>query len=145
MQDIPSTIPPDDGSLGTTQPIKCRGCGLEATTQVKTYAAVDGLVLATCPECGGPMVWNFGGATFAFTSSKARDFSSTKQGMRRAHSLEKKSERLAKTQWDQHPSSLPEGQHAVNPTPGGTLDPNGPFSKRETHKTIILPSTSSAS
>jgi len=134
---IASLIPPPENDLGTCQQVICTDCKTTAETYTERGITLEQVTLAICPECGGNMVWSPAGLRFSF-KMPGRDFSSTKQGMRRARSMTERNERLKKTQWDNvAPMSMPENMTAQNPTPGGPYDPNGPFAKRDTKKVII--------
>lgn len=133
---VDSLFPPPENDLGTCQQVVCMDCKCTAETYTERGIALD-QPLAACPECGEPMMWDPSGLRFGFKMG-GKDFSSTKQGMRRSRSLTERNEKLKKKQWDNvEPMRLAEGIRPRNPTAQGPYDPGGPFTKRETNKVII--------
>ena len=120
--------PVGDGDGGRKQtPVICDDCEFQETLAT-IRDTPEKKHLAIC-ECGGKMFFDWGQMGFNFKMS-GPGYHSTKQGQKMKRERIKRSEKLAKTQWDNHaPVPLPEGVTPKNPTKGGPYDPNSKFNK----------------
>jgi hypothetical protein len=120
---------PSDSPSNTYRPVKCSNlaCEFLGEADVKFGQPPTG----TCPDCGDPIGLDFSRMTWGI-GSRGPGFHSTKFGQRRKHSMIARSEKLAKSQWDNHAPQGNINPHAVrNPTEGGVYDPNSKFNKHK--------------
>ena len=136
--------PPHKGEVGKEVPVVCvksddpkvkGGCGKQVKVLVHDEPLPKGPIsikdIKTTPDkpvaictCGHEMFTDFSKFRVGI-SARGPGFHSTKFGMRRKAEMVKRSERLAKTQWDNHqPIASGEGMRARNYTKDGPLDPN---------------------
>lgn len=98
--------------------------------------------LATCPVCSSVMTYDPAKVSISINARGPGAHDGT-IGDRKKRMMKDRSKKLEKKQWDQvEPMKQNEGATPRNPTPGGPLDPTGPFAKRKGAKTIMTPSGS---
>lgn len=139
MDAIKINYPPTQEGSSRLVPLVCSVCQLETEVWVdaeKNNSEIKG----RCPVCKKrTLSWNPSGMTVLITC-RGQGVSSSKYGQKRARAKTKRNEELAKTQWDNHePIKSQEGLKPRNPTPGGPLDPNGPFKPKKRAKTFFTP------
>lgn len=114
----------------------CKGCGYTEDLQVDKDTESK-KPLGVCPKCGGFLYLNWSAMNIGI-SMKGPGFHSTKIGQKRKREMIARNERLKKSQWEQfNPDAVKyyeEMKTPINPTPGGPLDPNGPFAKKKKPK-----------
>jgi hypothetical protein len=132
--------PPKEGENPIMEPVMCgrgeeeKGCGNSASVAVSRERNWDNPI-AIC-TCGGNMYTDISKYRTGI-SARGPGFHGTKFGMRRKRDMIARSEKVGKSQWENHEVRPPaEGARVENPTPGGPLDPNGPFAKKKTKKII---------
>lgn len=110
------------------RPLKCKSCGSEDSEYYPRDFSPEGEVYAIC-KCGGEMKLDWGKMNFSFNFKGPGKYG-TKKGQLHKRERTKRSERLAKTQWDNHqPLSINEGSTVQDPTPGGVYDPDSKFNR----------------
>ena len=105
---------------------RCEGCEHEFG-EIQKFSD-DPLV--KCPSCKKNKLHK----KFSLSAIAMRGpgFSETKIGRKRKADMIRRSEKLAKSQWDNvEPVKVPEGRVVKNPTPGG------PYDKKKKEKPII--------
>lgn len=136
--------PPPEGDMGRPMDAICRNDDCQHKAHIWISRETSWLGdLAECPECGSVMGFDPSTLNITINARGAGAHSGT-IGDRKKRMMKERSEKLAKKQWDNvEPIKIPEGRKVRNPTPGGPLDPNGPFvPKKREKKTFVPPKTS---
>jgi hypothetical protein len=129
-------FPPPEGYDGVQHPVECTssGCDFWGDMNVEFGKSITG----TCPKCGSELQKDFSRHMWGI-DSRGRGFSETKIGQRIKKDRIARSERLAKTQWDNvNPGNVVNPDRVVNPTEGGVFDPNSKFNRHKKKNTKII-------
>jgi hypothetical protein len=130
-------FPPPEGYSGVQHPVECTNieCGFWGDMGVEFGKPVEG----TCPQCGGILQKDFSRHMWGI-DSRGPGFHGTKIGDRIKRDRIKRSEKLAKTQWENHDATkfVQNPERIVNPTEGGVFDPNSKFNKHKKKNTKII-------
>jgi hypothetical protein len=139
------SVAEEPGELGKQIPVACDICEFETEIWISRRKSTpkNGVYAkCPCPGCSGRLLHNYQGISILVKSS-GPGVSSTKYGMRRAREITRRNEELSRAQWDNvEPIQAAEGLTPRNPTPGGPLDPNGPFKPKKRAKKLFTPPTS---
>ena len=130
-------FPPPEGYEGVQHPVECTNpeCDFWGDMGVEFGKEVSG----TCPICNGKLQKDFSRHMWGI-DSRGRGFHETKIGQRIKKDRIAKSEKLAKTQWDQHDyrTAVQNPERVINGTDGGPYDPNSKFNKHRKKNTRII-------
>lgn len=129
-------FPPPEGYDGVQHPVECTtfGCLFWGDMGVEFGKPVEG----TCPDCKGALQKDFSRHMWGI-DSRGAGFHGTKIGDRIKRDRIKRSEKLAKTQWENHdPGSVVDPDRVVNPTEGGVFDPNSKYNRHRKKNTKII-------
>jgi hypothetical protein len=129
-------FPPPDGYDGVQHPVECSNpeCGFFGSMAVDFGQEVTG----TCPECGGELQKDFSRHSWSI-AGRGAGYYGTKMGQRMKRDRIARSERLAKTQWEQHdPGNVVNPDRVLNPTLGSPFDPNSKFNRHKKKNTKII-------
>ena len=136
------TYPPLDGYDGVQHPVECTNpeCDFFGFMGVEFGKDVTGI----CPDCSGILQKDFSRHSWGI-DSRGAGFHGTKIGQKIKRDRIARSEKLAKTQWDNHDAgTVVDPDRVVNPTEGGIFDKNSKFNRHKKKNTkIIYPKGSS--
>jgi hypothetical protein len=129
--------PPAEGFDGVSHPVECTNeeCGFWGEMAVEFGKPIEGI----CPECRSALRKDFSQHMWGI-DSRGAGFHGTKIGQRIKKDRIARSEKLAKTQWDNHDPNkfIVNPDRIVNPTEGGVFDPNSRFNKHKKKNTKII-------
>jgi len=135
-------FPPQEGYDGVQHPVECTKCSFFGDMGVEFGKEVVG----TCPACGSELQKDFSRHSWGI-DSRGPGFHGTKIGQRIKKDRIARSEKLAKTQWDQHDykSAVQNPDRVINGTEGGPYDPNSKFNRHKKKNTkVIYPGSTGA-
>jgi hypothetical protein len=126
--------PPPDGYDGVQHPVECTKCGFFGDMGVEFGKEIAG----TCPVCGSDLQKDFSRHSWGI-DSRGRGFHGTKIGDKIKRDRIARSERLAKTQWENHdPGNVVNPDRVLNPTPGSPFHPDSKFNRHKKKNTRII-------
>lgn len=128
--------PPPEGYDGVQHPVECTNpvCDFWGDMGVEFGKPVEG----TCPKCKSELRKDFSQHMWGI-DSRGAGFHGTKIGQKIKRDRIARSEKLAKTQWENHDAgTVVDPDRVVNPTQGGVFDPNSRFNRHKKKNAKII-------